>query len=69
MLQRGLAIMNIGAVLSNSGVRMAHPAIEKLHRFIGAQGELRGKHHEIYLSDIRRSAPEKWKTLIRQPMR
>jgi hypothetical protein len=27
-----------------------------------------GKHHEIYLSDIRRAAPEKWKTVIRQPM-
>jgi len=27
-----------------------------------------GKHHEIYLSDIRRAAPEKWKTIIRQPM-
>ena len=27
-----------------------------------------GKHHEIYLSDIRRAAPEKWKTIVRQPM-
>jgi hypothetical protein len=44
------------------------PAIEKVHQFIAAHGQLRGKHHEIYLSDIRRAAPEKWKTLIRQPM-
>ncbi len=45
------------------------PNIEKVHRFIEAQGgTLRGKHHEIYLSDIRRAAPEKWKTVIRQPM-
>ena len=29
---------------------------------------LRGKHHEIYLSDIRRADPKKWKTIIRQPM-
>lgn len=36
--------------------------------FIRAQGALRGKHHEIYLSDIRRTVPEKWKTIIRQPM-
>ena len=28
-----------------------------------------GKHHEIYLSDIRRADPSKWKTVIRQPMK
>jgi hypothetical protein len=44
------------------------PTIERLHAFIDAQSGLRGKHHEIYLSDIRRAAPAKWKTLIRQPM-
>ncbi len=26
-------------------------------------------HHEIYLSDVRRVAPEKWKTVIRHPIR
>jgi hypothetical protein len=26
------------------------------------------KHHEIYLSDPRKTAPEKLKTVIRQPM-
>lgn len=44
------------------------PTIEKLHQFIDARSKRRGKHHEIYLSDIRRAAPEKWKTLLRQPM-
>ena len=45
------------------------PVIEGLHAFIKDQGgELAGKHHEIYLSDIRRAAPEKWRTIIRQPM-
>jgi hypothetical protein len=44
------------------------PTIAKLHRFIEAQGlQLAGKHHEIYLSDIRRAAPDKWRTIIRQP--
>ena len=28
-----------------------------------------GKHHEIYLSDPRRVAPEKMKTVLRQPIR
>jgi hypothetical protein len=45
------------------------PTIEKVHSFIECSGSQRiGKHHEIYLSDIRRAAPEKWKTIIRQPM-
>jgi hypothetical protein len=44
------------------------PTIEALHRFIGEQGgRPRGKHHEIYLSDPSKTAPEKLKTIIRQP--
>lgn len=46
------------------------PTISKLHTFIAESGLTRtGKHHEIYLSDIRRAAPEKWKTIVRQPVR
>ena len=26
-------------------------------------------HHEIYMSDVRRVPPEKWKTVIRHPIR
>ena len=45
------------------------PTIQRLHDFIVASGhQLRGKHHEIYRSDPRRTAPEKLKTVIRQPM-
>ena len=44
--------------------------IEGLHVFIKDQVyELRGKHHEIYLSDPRRSAPGKMETVIRQPIK
>ena len=28
-----------------------------------------GKHHEIYLSDPRKTAPEKLRTILRQPVR
>jgi hypothetical protein len=43
--------------------------IEKVHRFIKEQGyDLAGRHHEIYLSDPRKTAPEKLKTIIRQPL-
>jgi len=46
------------------------PTIEKLHAFIKKKGyELRGRHHEIFLSDPRRSKPERLKTIIRQPMK
>ncbi len=45
------------------------PTIERVHEFIRARGaKLAGKHHEIYLSDLRKAAPEKWKTVVRQPM-
>lgn len=45
------------------------PTIERLHQFIANGGyELRGRHHEIYLSDPRKVEPEKVKTIIRQPI-
>ena len=45
------------------------PTIERLHQFATDNGhELRGKHHEIYLGDPRRTAPEKIRTVIRQPV-
>jgi hypothetical protein len=45
------------------------PAVEKLHAFAMDNGyRLRGKYHEIYLSDPSRTAPEKLKTILRQPV-
>lgn len=45
------------------------PTIAALHQFIENSGKtLRGRHHEIYLSDPRRTAPERLKTIIRQPV-
>lgn len=44
------------------------PTIARLHAFIDARSGHRGKHHEIYLSDIRRADPNNWKTIIRHPM-
>ena len=43
------------------------PTIAHLHAHIDTHAEKTGKHHEIYLTDIRRAAPENWKTLLRQP--
>ena len=39
------------------------------HEFVPANGlQLTGKHHEIYLSDFRKVAPEKLRTILRQPV-
>lgn len=43
--------------------------VSKMTAFAAENGyALRGKHHEIYLGDPRRSAPEKLKTVIRLPI-
>jgi hypothetical protein len=45
------------------------PTIDRLHAFIAERGlRMAGLHREIYLSDARRVAPEKLKTIIRQPV-
>ena len=44
--------------------------IEKMMTFAGEQGfEFHGTHHEIYLSDPRRISPERFKTILRMPLR
>lgn len=47
------------------------PTILRLHEeFLPANGLVEnGKHHEIYLGDPRKAAPEKLRTVIRQPVR
>jgi hypothetical protein len=65
-LDEGLAaqIMHVGPYADEA------PTIERLHEFAAAQGyELRGRHHEIYLGDPRRTAPERLKTVLRHPVR
>jgi hypothetical protein len=72
----GLSRLRIEAYAEGKCAQILHvgpfteegPTVERLHDFIDAKSVRRGKHHEIYLSDIRRAAPAKWKTIIRQPM-
>ena len=47
------------------------PVLQRLHReFLPENGlEPAGKHHEIYLGDPRKVAPEGLKTVLRQPVR
>ncbi len=62
---RAAQIMHMGPYAAEG------PAIAKLHAFIREHGYAfdgsQQKHHEIYLSDPRRTAPEKLKTIVRQP--
>lgn len=46
------------------------PVLEEMHRvFIPAHSlRMTGKHHEIYLGDPRRTAPERLRTILRQPV-
>lgn len=66
-LEEGLSaqIMHIGPYSDET------PNIKKIHEFIKDQGgEFDGhtqKHHEVYLSDPRRTKPERLKTILRQP--
>ncbi|MGB9928921.1 MAG: GyrI-like domain-containing protein [Methanosarcina sp.] len=70
-LKEGLSaqIMHIGSYSQEK------PTIEKLHNFIKEHGygfdgnRPVERHHEIYLSDSRRTTPEKLKTIIRQPIK
>jgi hypothetical protein len=63
----GLAvqIMHIGSYAAEA------PTLARMHNeFIPQHGyEMTGKHHEIYLNDPNRVAPEKLKTVLRQPVR
>lgn len=47
------------------------PVLDRMHHgFIPDQGlRMDGRHHEVYLSDFRRVAPERMRTILRQPVR
>ena len=45
------------------------PSVEALHAFIADAGlTAHGRHHEVYIGDARRAAPERLRTLLRQPI-
>ena len=57
-------IMYIGAYTDEAST------IKEMHRFILENGyQTKGKHHEIYLSDARKTAPEKLRTILRQSIK
>jgi len=58
-----IQVMHVGPYATEPATmaRMRSFALEQGYRY-------RGLHHEIYLGDPRRSAPEKLKTVLRQPV-
>ena len=60
---RAVQVMHVGPYSEEA------PTIAEMHTFAESAGyKLVGKHHEIYLSDPRRTAPEKLRTVLRQPV-
>jgi hypothetical protein len=56
-------IMHIGSYDAEA------PTIARMHEWIAANGFVeRGVHHELYLGDPRRAAPERLRTILRQPI-
>jgi hypothetical protein len=71
-----LTLLRLGRFTEGKAAQVMHtgpysderPTIEALHAFIADQGLTpRGRHHEIYLGDPRKTAPERLRTVIRQP--
>jgi hypothetical protein len=66
-LREGLSVqtLHVGPFAAEAEV------LTRMHEeFIPEHGlAMTGKHHEIYLSDPRRTAPDKLKTILRQPVR
>ena len=62
---RSVQIMHIGSYDDEA------PVLARLHNEYLPQNGLafNGKHHEIYLSDPRKTAPSKLKTVLRQPVK
>jgi hypothetical protein len=75
----GLARLRFVEVHEGTSVQILHvgsyddegPTLARLHDEWMPQHGLtfNGDHHEIYLSDVRRTAPEKLRTVLRQPVR
>jgi hypothetical protein len=74
----GLDRIHLGSLTEGTAVQVLHrgpyategPTVLWLQRFAEKEG-LRpiGKHHEVYLNDPRRTAPDRVRTILRQPVR
>lgn len=58
-----IQIMHIGPFADEERTLAKMERFSEAHRYI-----LRGKHHEIYLTDPSKTAPEKMRTVLRHPV-
>lgn len=77
----GLELSAVRVETLNEGLCLSHlhlgpfaaeaPKLQRLHHQLIPEGgyAFNGEHHEIYLSDPRRTAPEKLRTILRQPVK
>ena len=61
-------IMHIGSYDDEPATVALMDEYLEQNRFVNDINEIR-LHHEIYLSDPRKTVPEKWKTVIRHPIK
>lgn len=70
--------LRLDALMEGQSVQTLHigpyddegPVIVAMHEHAAERGlQLTGTHHEIYLGDPRRVAPEKLRAILRQPVR
>lgn len=73
----GLEKLRFDSMTEGLAVQITHvgpyeaqpPSLEILHRYIGDHGyRPAGRHHEIYLNDPNMCAPERLRTILRQPV-
>ncbi|RFS22555.1 hypothetical protein DVR12_12185 [Chitinophaga silvatica] len=65
-IEEGLSIQ----ILHEGPFKKEPETLAILHNYILQEGyTMHGRHHEIYLSDFRKTAPEKLKTILRYPVR
>jgi hypothetical protein len=66
LYKEGLSIQ----ILYTGAYQNEAPVIAEMHKYINFNGyQSFGKHHEIYLSDPRKTSEEKLHTILRQPVR
>lgn len=66
VVREGLCVQ----VLHHGPYAAERQTIEALHAFMREQGlDFAGHHHEIYVSDPNRTAPQRLKTIVRQPVK
>ena len=75
----GLELVRLHTMAEGTSVQILHvgsyddetPTLDRLHsKYMPEHGlTFNGDHHEIYLSDARRTAPARLKTILRQPVR